>query len=254
MWQRGWFFSVLIALAVLGQGQPCAGTDDQRAREIVDRVDRLLRGESSVGTIEMQITTKNWQRTLLLKIWSRGTDEVLIRILQPTKEAGTATLKVGNNIWNYLPKVNRTIKIPTSMMMASWMGSHFTNDDLVKESRLIRDYDIAISFEGERNGTAVYEFTLTPRAQAAVVWGKVLLEVEQASLLPTWQHYYDEEGQLVRDLTFTDYREMGGRRIPTRLVMRPLDKPGEQTVIIYHDVTFDVPISDDTFSLRNLER
>jgi len=189
-----------------------------------------------------------------MQIWSRGTDDALIRVLKPEKEAGTATLKVGNNIWNYLPKVNRTIKIPTSMMMASWMGSHFTNDDLVKESRLIRDYFITISFEGERNGVSVYEFTLVPKPDAAVVWGKVILEVQQDSLLPTWQRYYDEDGTLVRELIFSDYQTMGGRRIPARLTMHPLDKPGEQTVIIYHDLVFDVPISNDTFSLRNLER
>lgn len=140
------------------------------------------------------------------------------------------------------------------MMMASWMGSHFTNDDLVKESRLIRDYVIALSFAGERNGTAVYEFTLMPRADAAVVWGKIVLEVRQADLMPTWQRYEDEDGIVVRELMFSEYKMMGSRFIPTRMVMRPLDKPGEQTEVVYNDLVFDVPISEDTFSLRNLER
>jgi outer membrane lipoprotein-sorting protein len=189
-----------------------------------------------------------------MKIWSLGTEYALIRVAKPEKEAGTATLKVGNNIWHYLPKVNRTIKIPTSMMMASWMGSHFTNDDLVKDSQLIRDYFIAISFEGERNGVAVYEFTLTPKPQAAVVWGKVVIEVRQADLMPTWQRYEDEQGVLVRELTFSAYKTMAGRLIPTRMEMRPTDKPGEQTVIMYDDLAFDVSLSEDTFSLRNLER
>jgi len=139
-------------------------------------------------------------------------------------------------------------------MMASWMGSHFTNDDLVKESRLIQDYSITISFEGERNGVAVYEFTLTPKPDAAVVWGKVVLEVRQADLMPTWQRYEDEQGVLVRVLTFSAYKTMGGRLIPTRMEMQPADKPGERTVIVYDDLTFDAPVSEDTFSLRNLER
>lgn len=248
------FLLLLLLLPLDSTAQVAAEADDQRAREIVDRVDRMLRGDSSVGTVEMEIVTANWRRTLLLQIWSRGTEEALIRVVKPEKEAGTATLKVGNNIWNYLPKVNRTIKIPTSMMMASWMGSHFTNDDLVKESRLIHNYFVALSFAGERNGVAVYEFTLTPKPEAAIVWGKVVLEVQQETLLPTWQRYYDEGGALVRELVFSDYRLMGGRRIPARLAMFPTDKPGEQTVITYHDLTFDVPLSDDTFSLRNLER
>lgn len=228
--------------------------DDQRAQEIVDKVDRLLRDTSSVGTVTMHISTANWQRNLSMQIWSLGTENSLVRITSPQKEAGTATLKVGGNIWNYLPKVNRTIKVPTSMMMGSWMGSHFTNDDLVKDSRLVRDYLITISFEGERKGEQVYEFTLTPKPEAAVVWGKTVLEVRQADLMPTWQRYYDEEGTLVRELTFSEYKTMGKKLIPTRLAMQPMDKPGEQTVIVYEDIAFGVPVSKDIFSLRNLER
>ena len=119
---------------------------------------------------------------------------------------------------------------------------------------MIRDYVIAISYEGERNGINVYEFTLTPKPDAPVVWGKVELEVHQDDLMPTWHRYYDEDGTLMRELTFSEYTTMGGRRVPARLVMQPHDKPGEQTVIIYEDLAFDVPIQADTFSLRNLER
>jgi outer membrane lipoprotein-sorting protein len=245
---------LLLGFVLFSLHHGFAATDDQRAREIVDQVDRLLRGKSSIGTVTMEISTANWQRTLSMQIWSLGTENALVRVTKPEKEAGTATLKVANNIWHYLPKVNRTIKIPTSMMMASWMGSHFTNDDLVKESRLIRDYFITISFAGERNGIAVYEFTLTPKPDAAVVWGKVVLEVRQADLMPTWERYEDERGVLVRELTFSEYKTMGDRLIPTRMEMRPADKPGERTVIVYNDLTFDVPLSEDTFSLRNLER
>ncbi len=252
--RKTWQVIALLGVVLLGLRYGFAATNDQRAQEIVDQVDRLLRGESSIGAVTMEISTANWRRTLSMQIWSRGTENALVRINKPEKEAGTATLKVGNNIWHYLPKVNRTIKIPTSMMMASWMGSHFTNDDLVKDSRLIHDYFIAISFEGERDGAQVYEFTLTPRPEAAVVWGKVVLEVRQADLMPTWQRFYDEEGKLARELILSDYKRMGGRLVPTRMIMRPMDKPGEQTMITYDDLTFDVIISDDTFSLRNLER
>ena len=246
---------VLTLLLLLGATSPAVSvTDEQRVYEIVDQVDQLLRGDSSQGTITMQIVTENWQRSLTMQVWSQGTENSLVRIEKPRKEAGMATLKVGNNIWNYLPKVSRTIKIPTSMMMASWMGSHFTNDDLVRESSMSRDYFITISYEGERNGISVYEFALIPKPDAAVVWGKLELEVRQDDLMPTWHRYYDEDGTLIRELTFSEYTLMGGRRVPTRLVMQPYDKPGEQTVIIYDDLAFDVPIQADTFSLRNLER
>jgi len=246
--------TLLLGLTILGLAQISWAADDQRAREIVDRVDQLLRDNSSVGTVTMQISTENWQRNLVIQIWSLGTDHALIRINSPQKEAGTATLKVSNNIWNYLPKVNRTVKIPTSMMVASWMGSHFTNDDLVKGSRLIHDYSITTSFEGERNGVVVDEFTLTPKPEAPVVWGKIVLEVRQSDSMPTWQRFYDEEGKLIRDLTFSQYKTMGGKLIPTHLRMRPVDKAGEQTVLVYNDIAFDVAISADMFSLRNLGR
>ena len=246
---------LLILSAGLGLFSPAfAASDNQHARQIVDQVDRLLRGDSSRGTITMQIVTENWQRSLTMRVWSQGTENVLVRIEKPRKEAGMATLKVANNIWNYLPKVNRTIKLPSSMMMASWMGSHFTNDDLVKESRLVRDYFLDITFEGDRDGTAVYEFSLTPRPEAPVVWGKIELEVRQDDLMPTWQRYYDEDGALMRELRFSAYTTMDGRLVPARMVMQPQDKPNEQTRIIYNDLAFDIPLAADTFSLRNLER
>ncbi len=252
-WQKGGL-ALLLGLTCLLLSQLSVAMDDQQAREIVDGVDQLLRGPSSSGTVQMQISTENWQRALSMHILSLGTDHALIRITSPQKEAGTATLKVGDNIWNYLPKVNRTIKIPTSMMMASWMGSHFTNDDLVKESRLVRDYVITTSFEGKRGEVKGYEYTLTPKPEAAVVWGKIVMEVHQADRMPTCHRYYDEDGKLIRELTFSEYKTMGGRLIPTRLVMRSADKAGEQTVVVYDDIIFDIAISTETFSLRNLAR
>ena len=131
-----------VCLLLTGPGTLSGQAPDIDAKAIIDRTDRLLRGESSHGTVEMKVTTRRWKRTLVLDIWSEGTDKALIRILEPRKEKGTATLRVGSQIWNYLPKIDRTIRVPSSMMMGAWMGSHFTNDDLVKESRLIRDYEI----------------------------------------------------------------------------------------------------------------
>lgn len=217
----------------------------------------MLRGNSSSGTMTMQIQSKHWKRSLEMKIWSKGTERALIVISKPAKERGTATLKAEDNIWNYLPKVDRVIKIPTSMMMGAWMGSHFTNDDLVKDSRMIRDYEISTSFEGERDGAAVWEFTLTPRPEAAVVWGRVSIEVRQKDRMPVWQRYYDEDGKLVRTLAFSDYRQMGGRVVPAQMKMIPVDRPDEHTLVLYDDLEFDMPMDDEFFSLhrlRNLSR
>jgi outer membrane lipoprotein-sorting protein len=224
------------------------------AAAIVDRVDRLLRGDSSEGEMSMAVVTRRWTRTLTMMVWSEGTEKALIKVTAPPKEAGTATLKAGNEIWNYLPKIDRTIRVPTSMMMASWMGSHFTNDDLVKESRLIRDYDIAIDFSGTREGVEVWQFVLTPRPTAAVVWGRIILEVRQADLMPTWAKYYGDDGGHRRTVTFSEYRVMGGRLVPTRIAVTPTDKPDESTVITYRRLAFDVRLPADTFSLAALKR
>ena len=257
-WQKG-SFAICLALTWLGMGQISLAADNQRAREIVDRAARLFVSRSSIATVEMQITKDGLQRRISMQLWSLGESEILVRIRQPQEDAGTAILKVGNKTWIYLPKANRTVEMPASMMVTPWMGSDFTLNDLVNQSRLSDDYVIATTFEGPRDGVAVSEYTLTPKPTAVVVWGKIVLEIREADLMPLWQRYYDEDGKLVRELSFSDYKTVStssrfGRLVPTRLVMRPLNQPGEQTTITYKDIAFDRPISAETFSLKNLKQ
>ena len=224
----------------------------QTAREIIDRVDQLMRGESSHGRMTMDITTEHWSRSLDMEVWSLGAEHSLVRVQSPAREAGTATLRAGQEVWNYLPRVDRTIKVPPSLMMGSWMGSHFTNDDLVKESRMVDDYDFEISFEGVIDGVEVYEFTMIPRPEAPVVWGRVKEQVRKSDLMPTWVRYYDDEGTLERTLTFSDYRTMGGRLVPAVMLIVPADKPDERTSMTYHELEFDIDVEESFFSLRTL--
>ncbi len=245
--------ALVVGLVSLSLGQFSHAANDQRGSELVDRVAQLFGGKSSIATLQMQIFAEAGQRDLTMKIWTQG-DNNLVRIMSPDKDAGTCILKIGSQVWYYLPKVKRTIKAPSSMTMTSWMGSDFTLDDLVKQSGLERDYSIANSFAGKRGEVEVYEYTLTPKPDAAVVWGKIVLQIRQANLMPAWQGFYDEDGKLVRELTFSDYSTMGGRLIPTRLVMQSVDKPDQKTTIVYDDVKFAVPISAETFSLPNLSR
>ena len=274
-WQKG-SVAICLGLIWLTLGQVSQAADDQQAREIVDRVGRLFISQSCIATVEMQITKEDWQRKISMQIWSLGESNVLVRIRRPQEDAGTAILKVGSKIWYYLPKANRTVKMPSSMLMTSWMGSHFTLNDLVKESRLTNDYVVATSIEGKRDGVAASEYTLTPKPAAVVVWGKITLEIRQADRMPVRQRYYDEDGKLVRELTFSEYKTVSGRLIPTRLVMQSMDKDGkkagasggvlvrgvmrpleqavEQTTITYEKIIFDEPISEETFSLENLKQ
>ena len=224
------------------------------AKDVLDKVDDLYRSDSSRGEMTMAITTAHWKRTLTMEFWTKGKDQSLIRILAPKKEEGTATLRSGNEIWNYLPKVKRVIKLPSSMMSASWMGSHFSNDDLVKESRFVDDYEFEISFQGLREGKEVVEITCTPKPQAPVVWGRVVVMVDRENLLPMVTRYYDEDLQLARTMTFSDRKILGGRMLPASLTVVPADKPDEKTEVTYDRITFDLRLGDDVFSLRNLQR
>ncbi len=254
--QEVFFFGLFISffvLIVIGQPQ-FAGAENLTSKEILDKVDDLWRGDSSHGNMSMTITTSHWTRSITIEYWSKGKDKSLMRILYPKKEKGTATLRSGNNIWNYLPKVKRVIKLPSSMMASSWMGSHFTNDDLVKESRMVDDYTFKITFEGERNSRKVIEITCIPMPDAAVVWGKVVVVVEKDSYLPVELLYYDEDMALARTMTFDDVGPLGGRPRPRKTTIVPTDKPAESTVIMYHKVDFDINLKDNMFSLRTLQK
>lgn len=223
------------------------------SREILDHVDDLFRGNSSFAIMTMKVVTAHYTREITMEGWTKGKDYSLLRILAPLKEKGTATLKAGNNIWNYLPKVKRVIKIPSSMMGGSWMGSHFTNDDLVKESRMADDYTHAITFDGMRDGAWVVDLELIPEPEAAVVWGKVIVTVRKGDWIPIKIGYFGERLDLVRTMVFTDIREMGGRILPAVLRIVPTDKPGEYTEIIYTEIDFDIDLAEQFFSLRTLQ-
>ena len=230
---------------------PALGQTDPH--DIIVQIDRLLRGDSSRAVATMEVVTEHWERQMTMEMWSLGTDYTLVRLRAPAKEAGTATLMAEDNIWNYLPKVDRTIKIPSSMMGGAWMGSHFTNDDLVQESQMIDIYDVEVAFDGERDGVMVWELRLTPKPEAAVVWGHLEFLVGQDDNLPLWAKYYDEDGELARTMVYSEFREFSGRLVPAVMNMVPADKPGERTTIRYEDLEFDVDVDSSFFSLRTLQ-
>ena len=244
----------LIAVFTLGLMAAASTASAQTdPRDILDRIDRLLRGDSSRGVATMQVVTEHWERQMTMEMWSLGTDYTLVRLRAPAKDAGTATLMAEDDIWNYLPKVDRSIKIPSSMMGGAWMGSHFTNDDLVQESQMADVYDVEVTFEGERDGDRVWELTLTPKPEAAVVWGHLEFLVGQDDYVPRWAKYYDEDGELARTMEYTEVSDFGGRLVPAVMNMQPADKPGERTTIRYEELEFDIDVDESFFSLRTLQ-
>ena len=224
------------------------------ATEILEQVDDLWRGESSFAEMTMDVVTENYERSMKLKAWSLGKEHSLFIITFPPKDRGVATLKAEEDIWNYLPRVNRVIRVPTSMMMANWMGSHFTNDDLVKESRMSEDYDSEVTFEGLRDGQDIYEITLVPKPDAPVVWGRIEITVIQENLIPTRSLYYDEDGVLSRTMLFDDVKTLGGRLVPATMVLVPEDKPEEKTVITYDSLELGLGLKPEFFSRSTLTR
>lgn len=244
-------YTNLLLLALFG-APVLAAPPEPTLEELLQNTDDMTRGASSDAVVEMHVKTANYERTMKMRIWSSGTEKTLIRILEPAKDAGIATLKVDNNIWNYLPKVDRTMKVPSGMMSGNWMGSHFTNDDLVKESRLSDDFDGKITARPADNKEGVYVVELVPKPDAPVVWGSIVAKV-RPDKLPVSVAYNDEKGKPVRTMTFTDYRSFDGRTAPGTMKLTPADKPGEFTEFRYVSIDFDVPIPDSTFTLQALK-
>ncbi|SVA42255.1 uncharacterized protein METZ01_LOCUS95109, partial [marine metagenome] len=230
-----------------------ADASNLNPRKILDSVDDIYRSNTSHGILTLAVTTTNWQRTLTLEQWSKGKNKHLIKVLKPKKEKDLATLRVDTNVWNYMPKVKKVVKIPSSMMSSSWMGSHFSNDDLVKQSRMVKDYDFSISFEGIRDGIDIVEITCFPKMNAAVVWGKVEVIVYKEDFIPLRLIYYDEDLNLSRKLEFSNIQIIDNKKIPLKMQMVPENEPGESTTIQWKEIKFDLTISDDFFSLRKLQ-
>lgn len=220
---------------------------------VMNQIDDMHRGDSSHGVMSMTVKTEHWTRSLTMESWSKGEDYSLVRILAPKKEKGTATLEAGEDLFTYLAKTGRTVKVSGAMMGSAWMGSHFTNNDLVKSSRLADAYTMALTKEGVLHGVPQYVFTLTAKPNAPVVWGTIEVTVEQATLRPTREIFYDEEGEAVRAMQFADYRTVGDRTFAGTLTVRPLDGSGEYTRVTYDSIEFDVKLPDSTFTVQHLK-
>ena len=232
----------------------CTYAANLNPEKILDNVDDIYRSNTSHGILTLAVNTTNWQRTLTLEQWSKDKNKHLIKVLKPKKEKNLATLRVDNNVWNYMPKVKKVVKIPSSMMSYSWMGSHFTNDDLVKQSRMAKDYDFSISFEGIRDEIDIVEIICIPKKNAVVVWGKVEVVVYREDFIPLKIIYYDEDLKVSRKLEFSNVQTLDNKKMPLKMKMIPEDEPGESTTIQWQEIKFDLAISDDFFSLHNLQR
>lgn len=195
-----------------------------------------MQGNSNSSVMKMTIVRPDWKREVSMKGWALGRQYSLILITEPARDKGQSFLKRSKEMWNWQPSIDRVIKLPPSMMFQSWMGSDFTNDDLVKESSVVNDYTHELKGDSTILGMPVYQIILVPKPDAPVVWGKIVSFIDKKDYNQLLALYYDEEGELVNTLVLSEIREMGGRKLPTRLEMIPTDKPNHKTIIEYQDL------------------
>lgn len=226
----------------------------QTAQEIIKKADELTRGKSSEGEMTIKIIRPKWEREMKMKVWTLGTDYSLMLITAPAREKGNAMLKRKNEVWNWVPSIERTVKLPPSMMMQSWMGTDLTNDDLVKQSSIVVDYTHKIEKDSTINGRKCWKLRLTAKPEAPVVWGHILVWVDQEHYIQLRSEFYDEDGYLVNIFTAHDIKVMDGRTLATRMEMIPVDKPGNKTSIITDKIDFDTGITEDFFSINRMKR
>ncbi|MGW8168805.1 MAG: outer membrane lipoprotein-sorting protein [Sulfurovaceae bacterium] len=222
------------------------------ADDIIKAVEDNLRGDFMYAKMRMIVTGGRGKRTVEMESWSQGDTRSFIKILYPKKDKGITFLKLDTQMWQYIPKIERTIKIPPSMMLQSWMGSDFTNDDMVKESSMIKDYNARLL---SRSST-IATIELLPKANAAVVWGKILVDVDLSNKVPTKEIYYDDQMQKVRIMTFSNVQRHGSHNLPMVMELKPLDieKKKNSTKVIFEKVNYDTPIDASYFSKNALKR
>ena len=247
---------ILICSCLLGVHfeQTQAQERELTAREIIEKTTENNQGETLYSEVTMRIVRPTWQREIGIKSWVKGDQLSLILITSPAKDKGQAYLKRGKEMWNWLPTINRMVKMSSSMMGQSWMGSDFTNDDMTKMASRIDDFTHERAEDEVVNGYDCYKLILIPKEEAAVVWGKIILWVTKEDFIEIKSESYDENMELVNTFTGYDIKTIQGRKIPTRAERVPADKPGHKTVLLIHKNEFDKPMSDNFFSQQNMKK
>ncbi len=227
---------------------------DEPVRSATDIVRDALnhwRGLSSQSEMTMTIHRPDWERSMSMRSWTEGEKQSLVRVTEPRKDRGNGTLIDDNQMWTFSPKINRVIKVPSSMMSQSWMGSDFSNKDISRTDDIIEEYDHSLLSESELDGLVVYEIESVPHEDSAVVWGREVLFIREDNVMVE-QQFYDQDGELVKSLRTLEFATMGGRAVAAQQRMEKADSPDEWTEIILDSVEFDVELSDSVFTLSNL--
>ena len=239
---------LLIALFI------CVNSYSQSSVEIIEKSDAKLRGESSYSEITITIVRPKWQKTMTMKSWSLGTDYSVSLVTSPAKEKGSVFLKRKNEVWNYLPSLERTIKLPPSMMTQSFMGTDLTNDDLVKQSSMVVDYSHMILEEEIVEGLNCWKLELLPNEEATVVWGKLIVWIDKLDYMQLKVEFYDEDEELVNLMNGYNFKMFGNKKLPSKIEFIPLEDQGNKTVIVYNTWEFGREIPSSYFTTQYVSR
>ncbi len=241
-------FATLLAIATQESGQA------QNPLDIMRRVENNMRGEVSLVEMTMTTVRPRYTREISMKAWSLGDDYSLILITGPVRDKGTAFLKRKNEIWNFVPNIDRTVKMPPSMMSQSWMGSDFSNDDLVRGTSTVEDYTQKMLRSERVNGYDCFLLELIPKPDAPIVFEKVLYWVSKEHYLPVKVENFDEFGDLASTINFSEIKPLGGKVIPTQMEIIPANKPGHKTIVKTSSADYRVKLTQQFFTLQNLTR
>jgi len=226
----------------------------QNAKEIVESAYDKMRGENSYSRMEMKIIRPSWERTIRFKTWTKGTEYSLALITAPAREEGKTYLKRGDEMWSWSPSINRMIKLPPSMMSQGWMGSDYTNDDLINEASIVDEYTHEMAGEDTIRNMACYKIRLTPTEEAAVVWGEIMMWISKKGNYEMKALYYDEDDDLVKTHLSYEIKTLGDRRIPSKFEIIPEEEKNKRTVVEIKEMDFDVQFNEKFFSQQNMKR
>jgi len=245
---------LLILLLIPGMAIHTFG-QELSPKEIIQKANERLNGEkTNISLMAMTIVRPTWERTVEFKNWNRGRDYSLTLITAPSKEKGQSFLKRSSEMWNWNPTISRLIKLPPSMMSQGWMGSDYTNDDILKESSVVNDYDHEIIGEETIEGRPCYKIKMVAKEDAAVIWGYQIRWIDKKDFIFLKSELYDEDGYLVRTELGQNIKNMGGRLIPSRMELIPAEKEGNMTIIEIREIEFNKPIKESFFSQQNMKR
>ena len=229
-------------------------TVSQNAKEIVRNSDIRLRGSSSYAEVSITIIRPKWQKEMKLKSWSKGNDYSVTLVTSPAKERGSVFLKRKREAWNYLPAIERIIKLPPSMMTQNWMGTDFTNDDLIKQSSIVVDYTHRIIGSEIIEGLDTWIIELFPTEESSVVWGKLIVWIDKIDYMQLKTEFYDEDLEIVNKMIGSEIKRYNGKKLPSKLEFYPLEDEGHKTVIRYNKWSFDIKVPENYFSTQYVSR